>query len=203
MAVEIARKAKDKVVWFVCHRAEIVAQTSAALKRAGVDAHGVVAPGYPEDPMIPTQVCSIAALHQRLDRFPPPDLIVLDECHHTAAASWAKLVEHFPDAKLLGLTATPERLDQRGLGDWFETMIVGPDTSTLIAAGYLSKFKYFAPTIPDKRNVHVKQREYDPRDLGKVMSKHTLVGDVIDHFKEKLAPNARAPARALEVAPIV
>jgi DNA repair protein RadD len=65
MAVEIARKHRDGIVWFVCHRHEIVAQTSAALKRAGVDAHGVVAPRYPENPAIPTQVCSIAALRHR------------------------------------------------------------------------------------------------------------------------------------------
>jgi DNA repair protein RadD len=62
MAVEVARIHRDNVVWFVCHRHEIVVQTSAALKRAGVDAHGVVAPRYPEDPTIRIQVCSIDAL---------------------------------------------------------------------------------------------------------------------------------------------
>jgi hypothetical protein len=167
MAVEIARKARDKVVWFVCHRQEIVAQTSAALKRAGVDSHGVVAPRYPEDPATKIQVCSIAALRHRFKRYPPPDLIILDECHHAPASSWAKLIERFPDAKLLGLTATPERLDGRGLEDWFEHMIVGPDTRTLIDEGYLSKFKYFAPTILDMRGVRVRGKEYDPRDLEK------------------------------------
>jgi|GEM_PF-1189705 len=197
MAVEIARKHRDGIVWFVCHRHEIIVQTSATLRRAGVDAHGVVAPKYPEDPAIKIQVCSIAALHHRLDRYPAPDLIILDECHHVAAPSWAKLVESFPEAKLLGLTATPERLDGRGLKDWFQQMIVGPDTSTLIDQGYLSKFKYFAPTIPDMRGVRVRGEEYDPRDLEKATN--TIVGDVIDHFKEKLAPNARALAFCVSV----
>src|SRR6266436_440553 len=72
MAVEVARRHRDKVVWFVCHRHEIVAQTSATLRRAGVDAHGVVAPKHREEPAIRIQVCSIAALHHRLDRYPPP-----------------------------------------------------------------------------------------------------------------------------------
>src|SRR6266436_2995132 len=198
MAVEVARRHRDKVVWFVCHRHEIVAQTSAALKRSGADSHGVVAPRYPEDPTIKIQVCSIGALRHRFKRYPPPDLIVLDECHHVAASSWAKLVEHFPDAKLLGLTATPERLDSRGLDDWFEHMIVGPDTRTLIDEGYLSKFKYFAPTIPDLRGVHVRGKEYDRDDLEKAMSKHTLVGDVIDHYK-RLTPSARALAFCISV----
>jgi DNA repair protein RadD len=199
IAVEIARIERDKVVWFVCHRHEIVAQTSAALKRGGMNSHGVVAPRYPEDPGIKIQVCSIAALHHRLNRYPPPDLIILDECHHVAAPSWAKLVESFPEAKLLGLTATPERLDGRGLKDWFQHMIVGPDTSTLIDEGYLSKFRMFAPTIPDLWGVRVKQKEYDRHDLEGAMNKSTLVGDIVDHFKEKLAPNARALAFCVSV----
>jgi superfamily II DNA or RNA helicase len=194
MAVEIARRHRDQRVWFVCHRHEIVAQTSGALKRAGVDAHGVVAPRHPEDPTIRIQVCSIGALRHRLKRYPPPGLIVLDECHHVAASSWAKLIKRFPDAKLLGLTATPERLDGRGLDGWFQHMIVGPDTRALIAEGYLSKFRIFAPTIPDLRGVRVKQKEYDRHELEVAMNKQSLVGDVVDHFKEKLAPTARALA---------
>jgi DNA repair protein RadD len=197
MAIEIARKHRDGIVWFVCHRHEIVDQTSAALKRAGVDAHGVVAPRHPEDATIRMQVCSIGALRHRYKRYPAPDLIVLDECHHAAASSWAKLIKRFPDAKLLGLTATPERLDGRGLGDWFEHMIIGPGTSALIDQGYLSKFKYFAPSIPDMRGVRVRGQEYDPRDLERVT--FTIVGDVIDHFKEKLGPNARALAFCVSV----
>jgi hypothetical protein len=107
------------------------------------------------------------------------------------------LIKRFPEAKLLGLTATPERLDGRGLGDWFEHMIVGPGTSALIDQGYLSKFKYFAPGIPDMRGVRVRGGEYDPGDLEKVS--FTIVGDVIDHFKEKLAPTARALAFCVSV----
>jgi DNA repair protein RadD len=193
IAVEVARRHRDKVVWFVCHRHEIVAQTSGALKRAGVDAHGVVAPKHPEDATIRMQVCSIGALRHRYKRYPAPDLIVLDECHHAAASSWAKLIKRFPDAKLLGLTATPERLDGRGLGDWFEHMIVGPDTHKLIDEGYLSKFRMFAPTIPDLRGVRVKQNEYNRHDLEAAMNKQSLVGDVVDHYKN-LTLNARALA---------
>jgi len=120
------------------------------------------------------------------------------EISDTITAALSKLIETFPEAKLLGLTATPERLDGRGLGKWFEHLIVGPDTRTLIDAGYLSKFKYFAPTIPDLRGVRVNKREYDPRDLEAAMSRHTLVGDVIDHYK-RLTPNARALAFCVSV----
>jgi DNA repair protein RadD len=199
MAVEIARKHSDRGVWFVVHRRELIDQTSRALKRAGMDEHGVVAPRHREEPTIRIQVCSIDALRHRFKRYPPPGVLIIDECHHVAAPSWAKLVDRFPEAKLLGLTATPERLDARGLEKWFEHLIVGPDTRTLIDAGYLSKFKYFAPNIPDLRGVRVKQREYDRHDLEEAMNKSTLVGDIVDHFKEKLAPNARALAFCVSV----
>ena len=93
----------------------------------------------------------------------------------------------------MGLTATPERLDGRGLGDWFDHMIVGPGTSILIAEGHLSKFRMFAPTIPDLRGVHVRQKEYNRHELEAVMNKQSLVGDIVDHYKH-LTPNAQALA---------
>src|SRR5258706_9691050 len=131
MAVEIARRHRDKVVWFVCHRHEIVAQTCAALKQSGVDSHSVVAPRYREDPAIKVQVCSIDALRYRLERYPDPHLIIIDEAHHLAAPSWGKLVHRFPHAKLLGLYAAPERLGLRGPGDLFQHLVVRRRNSAL------------------------------------------------------------------------
>jgi len=83
MAVEIARKYRDQIIWFVVHRHELIGQTSRALKRAGVDCHGVVAPRYPEDPTIKMQVCSIAALHYRFKRYPAPS-------YWTNATTWPR-----------------------------------------------------------------------------------------------------------------
>ena len=74
------------------------------------------------------QVAAIQTLHARAIRrermeLPPADLLVVDECHHCPAQTYRKIIEAYPDAMLLGLTATPCRGDGRGLGGIFETMI--------------------------------------------------------------------------------
>ncbi len=198
MACAIAREARTKVIWFVCHRREILEQTSDALKQGELSGHAIMSRGYKEDPACRIQVCSIDALRYRIKRYPPPDLIILDECHHVAAPSWAKLIERFPDAKLLGLTATPLRLDGIGLEDWFEHLIVGPTTRTLIGRGFLSKFRMFAPSIPDLRGVRIRGKDYDPASLESAMDKPSVVGDAVEHYK-RLTPNARALAFTVSV----
>ena len=91
--------AAGKQVLIVAHRRELIRQASRKLRDAGV-AHGVIAPGFIAngDPV----------------QLPPYDLIILDECHHAVAGQWSDLLTSQPDAYVLGVTATPERLDGRG-----------------------------------------------------------------------------------------
>ena len=76
----------------------------------------MIAPGYAATPE-PVQVASIATLVRRIDRHDHYDLIVTDEAHHSVAGTWRRVIDAMPRARLLGCTATPERLDGRGLGD--------------------------------------------------------------------------------------
>jgi DNA repair protein RadD len=76
----------------------------------GID-HGFIAGGRSTDPSHRVQIGSIQTVARRLDRLPPPDLIVFDEAHHTGAAQWQQIYDAFPQAKKIGLTATPWRLD--------------------------------------------------------------------------------------------
>jgi DNA repair protein RadD len=140
-----AAKRGSRVLVLV-HRVELIAQVAGALELAGI-AYGVIAPGRPEtDDRV--QIASVAALAHahRLgrwrDRF---DFIVVDECHHTVAGSWARVLASQPRAKMLGVTATPERLDGRGLGEIFDELIIGPPTGELIEADWLSKFTVYEP----------------------------------------------------------
>ena len=85
-----------------------------------------------------------------------PKLIVWDECHHLAAGSWRAIFEAFPTAFHIGLTATPERLDGKGLGTFFKEMIHGPSVQQLIQDGYLSPYKLYAPMRVSIEGVHTK-----------------------------------------------
>jgi len=133
-------------VCILVHRQELVDQTSRTLHEIGVE-HGVVAAGYRQDLSRGVQVASVQTLARRLHQLPDSffQLLVVDEAHHAVAGSWARALARFGDAKILGVTATPERLDGRGLGDKFEAMVQGPDAAWLEERGFLAPARYFIP----------------------------------------------------------
>ena len=99
--------------------------------------HGSIAPRHPAT-IWPVQVASVATIARRLDPADQPfDFIVIDEAHHATAASWRSILAAYPEAKVLGVTATPMRLDGRGFEDIFDQMIAGPDVATLTENGFL------------------------------------------------------------------
>jgi superfamily II DNA or RNA helicase len=63
-------------------------------------------------------------------------LVVIDEAHHGVAGMWRKITDAWPQAKVLGVPATPEWLDGVGLGDAFDRLVLGPEVRELIYAGY-------------------------------------------------------------------
>ena len=177
--------AKCKRVLIVAHRRELIRQASRKLSEAGVE-HGIIAPGF-----TPTrdavQVASIQTLANRLEKVGNFDLIVIDEAHHSVAGTYVKLIASQPQAKLLGVTATAERLDGRGLGlhvgGCFDDIVLGPQPDELIAGGYLKPIKVFAPaTGPDLSGVKVRMGDYERGALADAMGAPTITGCAIEHY---------------------
>lgn len=114
-SAEIIRSAvaRGRRVWFMAHLREILDTTNAKLASEGI-AHGFIMAGRPESPDLPVHVVMVQTAVRRLDRLPRPDLIVIDECHLAVAATYRQVVEAVGNPTLLGLTATPARLDGRG-----------------------------------------------------------------------------------------
>lgn len=177
--------------WFIVHRRELVKQSVKTLIESADMTPGIVAAGFPGDRHKPVQVCSIATLSRRRNLLLPPQLIVWDEAHHTAAASWAAIHEAYPNAAHIGLTATPERLDGTGLGRWFKELIVGPSVAELIAQGWLCPYKLYAPAAPDLRGVHTLGGDYNKKELSAAMKRSTVTGDAVSHYV-RYANGARA-----------
>lgn len=169
--------------WFCVHRRELVKQSILTLERAADLQPGIVAAGFPGNRHLPLQVCMINTLRHRMSILPKPNLIIWDECHHSAAASWEAIHDAYPEAIHIGVSATPERLDGRGLGKYFEKIIVGPSVRWLIENGYLANYKLFAPSMPDLSDVHTIGGDYNKRELNAAMSRSTVTGDVISHYK--------------------
>jgi DNA repair protein RadD len=177
---------KGRKALFLAHRRELIRQTSAKLHDVGVD-HGILLPGYPVRLGEPVQVASVATLHARAIRggsleLPAADVVYVDECHHVAAKTYQQIIEAYPKAVIIGLTATPARRDGRGLGSTFDRLILGPAVQELIDAEYLVGTKVFAPTKPDLDDVHVRAGDYVEAELADRVDKPELVGDIVSHW---------------------
>ena len=133
-------------ICILVHRQELVDQASRSLHAIGCN-HGIIAAGYRQDLSHTVQVASVQTLARRLHQIPAGffQLLIVDEAHHAVAGTWAKVLEHHQGGHVLGVTATPERLDGRGLGDQFETLIEGPDAAWLTEQGFLVSARIFAP----------------------------------------------------------
>jgi DNA repair protein RadD len=182
------------------HRDEIVRQISEALTALGIG-HGFIAAGYPESPELSVQVCSVQTLIRRLHRLAPtPDLLVIDEAHHAAAKTWRAIIDALPDARILGVTATPQRLDGRGLDDIFDALIVGPSVAELIAEGYLSRFVTYAPSRRlDLTGVRIRAGDFATDDLARAMTDGVIIEDAVDEYVRR-CPGAPAIAFCVDVA---
>ena len=125
IGADIIRKYVDnyKDVLVLAHRREIISQTSEKLLPHAIG-HGIIQAGFQGRPLERVQVASIQTLHRRAihtDKMelPRADLLVIDEAHHCPAQTYRKIIDAYPNAVLLGLTATPCRGDGRGLGGIF------------------------------------------------------------------------------------
>ena len=140
VAAEIARLAglKGSRTLFLVHRRELVRQAVDTLYEACPGEQvGVIAAGWPELPWAPLQVGMVQSIAKR-ERIPDFDLIIVDEAHHARAKTWATVLARWPKARLIGLTATPQRLDGKGLGEHFAEMVLGPTIPELVAMGSLA-----------------------------------------------------------------
>lgn len=174
--------ARGRRVIFIAHRKELIDQASAKLDASGID-HGVImASHWRRRPNAPVQVASIATLINR-NLHHPPNLIFIDEAHRARAASYQSVLEAYPDAFAIGLTATPIRSDGKGLGHLFDRIVQGPSVAHLTEQGYLVPARVYAPANPDTAGVKVTAGDYNQGALQQVMDKPKLTGDIVAHWR--------------------
>ena len=175
--------AKGKRVLILVHRALILDQISAALDAFGVP-HGRIQPGWPATTDA-VQIGMVQTVARRADRLPDPDLVIPDEAHHVVSPTYIALLRQWPRARSLGVTATPARLDGRGLGEHFEEMVCGPEIPWLIEHGYLADYDYFAPgKPPDVTGVRTVAGDYEPQALSDAIRRQVATGDIVQHYRE-------------------
>ena len=186
------------------HRKELIDQVSNTLDDFDVP-HARVAAGEKYDPGPMVYTGSIFTAVRRLARLQPPDYVILDEAHHAIKGStWAKCLDYWrmvnPKLRLIGVTATPERLGGEGLKDTFDTMVIGPGTRELIDAGYLADYDIYAPPVPlDTSQLKIQAGDYKKSDAEQLVNRPSITGSAVDHYRKYL--NGRpAIAYAVSVA---
>jgi superfamily II DNA or RNA helicase len=188
-AITRSAAAKGRRVLIAVHRRELVKQACAKLQWAGVR-HGIIAAGFRPDASAAVQVGSAQTLVRRLGSLPDFDLIVLDEAHHAVAASWDALLKAQPGAKLLGVTATPARLDGKGLGVGFggpfDDLVCGPSIGELIADKWLSPARCFIPARGlDLSGVRTRLGDFAVADLVEAIDRKGITGDAVADYRQR------------------
>lgn len=167
---------------FFVHRKELIEQTAKTFLALDIP-FGIINANAPMTPDLPVQIASVQTLAHRIDKIPAPDFLICDECHHILANTYKKVLDAFPNAYLLGVTATPLRMGGVTLSDVFQSMVQSLSVNQLIALGNLTKFKYIVPdTDIDLSNVKIVCGDFDNDDLEKVMSNTVIIGNIVDHY---------------------
>lgn len=201
VASEIIRSAviRGARVLFLAHRKELIDQTSDKLARFGVP-HGIIMGAKRMALQHPVQVGSVQTVINRLRTLPKFSLIIVDEAHHyTEGNTYQKVVEHYPEGRVLGLTATPWRLDGKGLGDVFDGYVLARTPVELRDDGYLVPVCGFTYAQPKTDKVAVRGGEFQASALDHAVRDKTLYGHVVKEWQEH-AGNARTILFAVSVA---
>lgn len=208
----------------IAHRQELVTQISMALARNGVR-HRIVGPAAVArtataihvaelkrnwvDPMAQVAVAGVDTLIRHNQNDPwlnRVTLVVMDEAHHVIKGNkWGNARAMFPNARGLGVTATPLRADGQGLGRHadgvFDFMAVGPAMRDLIDMGALTDYRIFAPPSDlDLRDVPLSASgDFSPPKLASAVHKSRIVGDVVAHY-QRIAAGKLGVTFAVDVA---
>ena len=161
--------ARGNRVLFVVHRKELCQQITNTFAACGVDFN----------------LCTVGMVQticRRLAKTEPPKLILVDECHHILSQSYMSILQHFPSAVVLGFTATPQRMNEGGLGTVFEQLIESVSTEWLIENHYLAPYKYYGVQLADASKLHTKNGDYDKAEVEQLMNRSAIFGSAVENW---------------------
>lgn len=188
---EVIRRSTGRVL-LVAHRRELVTQARDRLAAHGIRA-GLILAGESRA-CLPIQVASIQTLMRRV--VPPADMLIIDEAHHAVGPSYQQLVLRHLDGWVWGATATPFRLDGKGLGSIFSRIVCPVRTKELCEQGVLVAPVVYAPPAPDLRGIKTVAGDFAQDALGERMG--ALVGNSVEHWL-RITPGRRTIAFAVNV----
>ncbi|EGF47542.1 phage helicase [Lacticaseibacillus rhamnosus MTCC 5462] len=169
---EIARLAVERGghVMFMVHRQELVNQIVQTFQADEIDLRD-------------TTIMTVGKIANRLVSLPRPTLIITDESHHSLAKTYRKIYDYYADIPRLGFSASPWRMNGKGLGDVYEAMVEGPSVKWLIEHHYLAPYDYYAPTLIDVQKLQMSSTgDYTNKSMDAAVPK-AIFGDVVSHYR--------------------
>ena len=173
--------------WFLAHLGELLEDTAGRLDRAGLR-YGWIWGDRQRDPGASCQLVSVATAVRRLeDLGPPPDLVIIDECHRAISPSYQQVLDALGRPLGMGLSGTPLRLDGRPMRTaGFDALIRTPDTIDLIDRGFLSPLRAWSfPEPAELARVMRRGNDFDGIAAGEIMAGAAIMGDVLEHWEER------------------
>lgn len=170
---EIAKRATDKGnrVLFIVHRRELKEQIEDTFWSHGVN----------------KELCHIGMVQtvtRRLEKFKnEPQIILVDEAHRSLAKTYLRIFDYFTHAYTIGFTATPSLLSGRGLGEYYEDLVIGKSVEWLIENGNLAPYKYYSVDLLDKNKLkHDSTGDFSQSSITEAVG-NVMYGDVVSHYK--------------------
>jgi len=180
VAAEIIRSAvaKGKRCLIVAHTREIVLQTARRFAEYGFNVSTIMA-GEPEETSL-VYCGSIQTLARR--ELPAVEVVIIDEAHHANSPSWKTLIDSYPNAAVIGLTATPLRLDGRGLNEaGFGAIIQAATMEQLIQEGFLVRPRIYSVPVAAVDATKKTGGDYTQAALDDFS--RTIMGNLVEHWK--------------------
>jgi superfamily II DNA or RNA helicase len=176
----------------VVHRVELVEQIIERFMQFGIKA-GKIKAGEPVNTNFQIQVGLIQSLRNPARRPVTLGLIIVDEAHHINASSYSDLISYYDTFKptVIGVTATPSRLDGKPLGAVFSQLFEYGQITNFINSGFLSPMKHYATGFPELKKIKVKSTgDYDEKALVAEMSNEKIMANLIKGY-EMHSPNKK------------
>ena len=186
-------------VLLLAHRDFLLDQIGGTLARFDIP-HGFIAAKRKRELCHLTQVAGVHTLKNRVGKIAwQPDWIICDEAHHATAGSWNTIMQAYPTARVLGVTATPQRLDGKGLGDVFDHMVLGPRVQDLMDGGFLSKVRYYSPKTVSTEGMRTRMGDYSQGDVERTVNTRGVTGHAVEWYR-KVCEGAPAIAFCASIA---
>ncbi|MCL1493990.1 MAG: DEAD/DEAH box helicase family protein [Pseudanabaena sp. Salubria-1] len=178
---------KKSTVLIVAHREELIRQNVERLWEYFRIEAGIIMGNHRINPSRPVQVASIKTLDERDLSWLNPSLIIIDEAHHVPAQSYKRLLNKYSESRILGVTATPIRLNGEGFVDLFDKLITSKPIKEFIKDGHLADIQFFGRkqiwSKLDLRNISTNNTgDYDSTQLSRMMRQDFVMADLVKSY---------------------